>query len=134
MTIKDLKKLIKYWQSGALEDLASANDISLKAKRYVQALFFVHLANEKILKSYYVYKFKDHAPFSHNLNHLVKKNELTLSSLQLKFLSEINEFNLECRYPEESKKLQKKVNANFVKKYIHFSEEFIHWISEKLEI
>lgn len=51
MTQKDLGKLIDYWLRGSDLDYASAVDISKKARRYVQACFFIHLSLEKALKA-----------------------------------------------------------------------------------
>jgi len=46
----DAEKTVSYWAAGAEYDLDTAKKL-FKAKRYPDALFFGHLAIEKILKS-----------------------------------------------------------------------------------
>lgn len=132
MTKSDLKNIVEYWKNGSIYDLSSAEDIAVKARRFSQALFFVHLACEKALKAAVVCRTKEHAPYSHNLIFLAKKAEITLTKTQEQFLTEINEFNLECRYPDHAFKIHKKINVTIAKKYLKFVKEFTDWIFEEL--
>jgi hypothetical protein len=40
MTKTNKKKLVEYWKTGSELDYSSAEAIAVKAKRYVQAIFF----------------------------------------------------------------------------------------------
>lgn len=130
--LKNIKNLIEYWKIGSEYDLSSAEDIAVKAKRFSQALFSLHLACEKALKAAVVYRTQEHAPYSHNLIFLARKAEINLTKRQEKFLTEINEFNLECRYPDHAFKIYKRTNEAIVKRYLKFAKEFTDWIFEKL--
>lgn len=133
MTTKDLKKLITYWVKASDYDYKSAIEILSIAKQYVQALFFLHLSIEKLLKGLIVHQTKSHAPYSHNLIFLAQKSGVSFSPEQLKLLSEINEFNLECRYPDAQFKIYKRANAALLKKYSKQITELRLWILEILK-
>ncbi len=62
----DLEKIIEYYQESAERDREVASQL-MGLKRYSYALFFCHLALEKILKSIIVQKTKEAAPYSHDL-------------------------------------------------------------------
>jgi HEPN domain-containing protein len=132
MTKTDVQKLIEYWKKGAELDYNSAVAISVKAKQYVQACFFIHLSLEKILKTYIVFHTKEHAPYIHSLPLLAKKTDLTFTKTQLEFLVEVNDFNLRCRYPDDSFSIYKKATAKKTQNLLKQTEEFKLWILEKL--
>lgn len=132
MTKIDLKKLIAYWVNGSKLDFESAVAISEKAKKNVQACFFLHLAIEKVLKAYIVHRTKQHAPYLHNLSQLGKLTDLDFSIEQLKLLIEINDFNMRCRYPDERFSIYKTATPKKTAKLILQGQEFIQWILEKL--
>lgn len=133
MTVKNIDKLMKYWIKGSEMNFDSAKDIANKTKKYVDSLFFLHLSCEKILKAYYVKKKKTHAPYSHNLLYLSKDADLNLTNGQKKLLAEINEFNLECRYPDDKYSIYKKATEGLYKKYFKKIDEFRKWILKKLK-
>jgi HEPN domain-containing protein len=70
---KKCDELIAYWREGSKEDLASAIEIFKNSKKNGPALFYLHLALKKVLKSYFVEKFQNHAPYTHNLIILIEK-------------------------------------------------------------
>ncbi|MBL7795786.1 MAG: HEPN domain-containing protein [Saprospiraceae bacterium] len=49
----DKIRQIKYWQATADDDL-EAIDLLFQGGKYVQSLFFAHLALEKILKAHWI--------------------------------------------------------------------------------
>ena len=67
----NVEKLKTYWVLEAEEALQVANHLVEKGD-YSYALFFGHLAVEKILKSLYVIRRRKHAPQVHNLLRLAK--------------------------------------------------------------
>ena len=101
MTKTDLKRLASFWAKESQSDFALAHDIIVKTKRYSGGLFFLHLSIEKKLKSMFVKKFADHAPFTHNLISLSERLELKLPAKFETALAVINQFNMSTRYPEE---------------------------------
>lgn len=94
------------------------------------SLFFLHLALEKALRAAYVSAFATHAPYSYNLLVLVEKLGWEVSEERLTLLTEINEFNLESRYPEEKSDFRKKATMDFARHYLHEAEGLMRWISE----
>ena len=133
MTVRDIGRLAAYWKTGSTLNFESAKDIAEKSHKYVEALFFLHLSCEKILKAYYVQQKKEHAPYSHNLLYLAQSAELTLQNNDEKLLSEINEYNLECRYPDDKYMIYKKATEELFETYFKKVEKFRLWILKKLK-
>lgn len=133
MTKSDLKKIVQYWKTGSDLDFDSAKAIAEKAKKNVQACFFLHLSIEKILKAYIVFTTDDHAPYIHNLPVLAKKANLVLNEDQRELLVIVNDFNMRCRYPDDKYSIYKKVTAAVTRKLLKRVGEFNQWISEKLK-
>lgn len=127
-------KLVLYWLKSARLDLESAKEIANNTNRYTSALFFLHLAIEKSLKAKFVALYSEYAPYSHNLLHLASKIPLNWSEQQAVLASEINEFNLESRYPDDLFSLEKKASKEFCLKYLKSGEELYLWISAQSNI
>jgi HEPN domain-containing protein len=132
MTKNQHRKLVSYWVEGSEYDFAMACDIAKKTKRYIGALFFLHLSTEKILKALFVKKSGEHAPFSHNLLNLADKSGLVLDKKTRDVLAELSDFNLECRYPEEKQQIYQTATKKMISKYIKFASVFREKISEEL--
>lgn len=73
-----------------------------------------------------------HAPYSHNLLGLVEKIGMTISPPDFQILSEINEFNLEARYPDEKFSILQRATVDLAGKYLREAERLQAWIFEKL--
>ena len=122
-------KLIDYWQKSSANDLKTVSDIISKTSRYSGGLFFLYLSLEKKLKALYVHKFGLQAPFSHNLLSLAEKCELVTSSSREVVLTEINEYNLESRYPDDKFSLDKLATKKFSELQLKNAKEILKWIS-----
>lgn len=94
----DISQIVVYWRNGAAEDWEVANQLVDSGKTR-HGMFFAHLALEKILKAHVCKKTEKLAPKSHNLVRLAETAELQLKPQDLDILAEMNEFNLEGRYP-----------------------------------
>ncbi len=129
----EYKKLVSYWIAASQKDLDAAREIFRNTNNYVSVLFYIHLFIEKALKAYFVFTKKKHAPYSHNLLFLCKEAGLDIGEKNIKLLSEINEFNIECRYPDEKFSIYKRAKKSFTEKYLKKGEEFYTWILEKLK-
>ncbi len=95
----DRENIKLYWLTEAEEALTVANHL-LEKGDYSYALFFGHLAVEKLLKGLYVERQKEHAPPIHNLQRLAKLAGLTLDESKINTLILISSFNIE---PHRSK-------------------------------
>jgi len=110
------KKLIGYWKYTMFDNYRTMESL-YKSKRYSACLFFGHLVLEKALKVLVTIKTKDHPPRIHNLLRLVELAKVELSEKELDLLSDVNEFNLEARYPEVKYQFYKKCNKSFTDPY-----------------
>lgn len=90
---------IKYWINTANKDWLAVKKM-LQSKTYVHALFFMHLVLEKLIKAHWV---KDnagnHPPRTHDLIRLTNETKLEISSIEKDILDDMNDFQLEGRYP-----------------------------------
>lgn len=130
MTNKDITKITRYWVDAAGHDLETARSL-FRTGRYDYCLFLCHLSLEKMLKAIVAKTIKDHPPFTHNLLYLAGKADIDLSKIQINLLDEINEFNLEARYPEDLKAFYKKANKGFAKKYLDSTKGLFQWLQKR---
>ena len=100
-------EIVEYWIVEAEESLRVAAHLFEK-KDYSYALFFGHLAVEKIIKAIFVKNINQNAPRSHNLNRLAKAAMITTTEQQQNDLIRITAFNLEARYPDYKRDFRKK--------------------------
>lgn len=107
------KEQLEYWMESAKHDMAAAETL-FKNKRYDWCLFLGHLVIEKALKAFWI---RDNAnntpPKIHNLLKLAEETKLELTEEQKLFLLNINDFNLEVRYPDYKLNFYKKCNKAF---------------------
>ncbi len=129
----DVTKTIKYWLESAVYDLETAKSL-LESKRFPYALFFGHLALEKILKAFVVKATEQHAPFTHSLILLAKNTKIDLPDSMLDRLAEYMEFHLESRYPDEKKDFYEKCTEEYSREKIDEIEDTYNWLIKKLEI
>ena len=129
----DVDKTIKFWAEGAIYDLETGKSL-LESKRYPYALFFGHLALEKILKAFAVKATAEHAPFTHSLTFLASKTGIDFPESILDKLAEYTEFHLESRYPDEKKDFYQKCTEEFACKKFAEIEEVYQWLIRRLEM
>ena len=102
---------IKYWVSTADKDWVAIQAI-YKSKVYIHALFFAHLVLEKLCKAHWVKDNNSNTPPKiHNLVTLVDKTKLQLSEDDRNLLFNMNQFQLEGRYPDYKEELHEKYKA-----------------------
>ncbi len=91
---------IRYWLGIAKDDLRVAGHL-IDTNDRLHALFFCHLAIEKMLKALFVKVNGGSPPPIHNLPRLAAESKLNLSEGDLEFLNELLRFNIEARYPKD---------------------------------
>lgn len=128
------QQLIDYWSNGSKEDLSVAHDITFRAARFPAALFFAHLAVQKSLKAAFASQFASHPPLTHNLLHLVAKLGWQVESEMELLLAEINDFNLEGRYPDEKRTFQAKATEAYAREKLQDVKRLLQWISSNSNI
>jgi HEPN domain-containing protein len=117
----DLTKHVVHWRGGAEEDWAVAVEL-VESGRLRHGLFFAHLSLEKTLKALICKNISELAPPIHNLVRLKEKAGIALDDQQIDLLAEVNEFNIEGRYPELLLPLPSNVEA---KNYLRKIEELL---------
>jgi len=129
--MKNLEGEIKYWLTSAEHDLKTAESL-FKSKHYDWCLFLAHLVIEKTFKAFYVRDNKAFPPKIHKLDFLASKTKLELNPEIVDFLKEVNEFNLEARYPDYKFSFYKLCNREFTSKYFEKIKELHKWLISKI--
>jgi HEPN domain-containing protein len=96
----DVEKNINYWRNGAVEDYDAALLIAEKTRHYMHALFFCHLAVEKMLKAHVARVEEAQPPKIHNLITLAQRTRLPISEEMTTFLRRLNAYQMLGRYPD----------------------------------
>jgi HEPN domain-containing protein len=92
-------------------------------------MFFAHLALEKLLKAHVCKNTGKLAPKIHNLVRLAEIARLQLKPEDIEILAEMNEFNLEGRYPISFvPPPTKNESLEFMKK----AKGMFEWLTQKL--
>jgi HEPN domain-containing protein len=124
----DIEKQIDYWRQGSAEDWEVAVKL-VKDGKSRHGLFFAHLALEKILKAIICRRTRGVPPKIHNLSRLSELAGLRLGEQQADVLADMNQFNLEGRYPEfYTFQLRPKEATEFIAR----SQEVLTWLIQQL--
>ncbi len=126
----DVNKTIQYWLDSAEYDLDTGKSL-LEAKRFPYALFFAHLALEKVLKALVVKSTGEHAPYTHSLPFLASKSEIEIPEPMLDRFAEYMEFHLEARYPDEKTDFYKRCTEEFSLQKFKEMEEDYRWLIQQ---
>ena len=127
----DVDKTINYWVESAEYDFETGKSL-LESKKFPYALFFVHLAIEKILKAIVVKNTGEHAPYTHSLILLAKNAKINIKDQTLDQLAEYMEFHIEARYPNEKKDFYKKCSEEFTTNKIDEMDRVYKWLKKEL--
>jgi len=125
------KEIVDYWVSEAEESFSVAEHLFEK-EDYSYALFFGHLAVEKIIKAVLVHNMNLQIPRSHNLLRLAQETELEITEEQKLALIRITAFNLESRYPDYKREFRNKCTLQFTKLELEKVKEIFKWLKSKL--
>ncbi len=114
----DKQDYIKYWLKTSEDDLSSMES-TFNVGNYDWALFIGHLSLEKILKALWVKNNEsDIPPKTHNLKKIADEAKYPATEGEALLLLEINDFNLEARYPDYKFDFHKKCTKEFAENYI----------------
>ena len=125
--IFDVEKVKAYWLTEAEEALQVADHL-VEKRDYSYALFFGHLAVEKLLKAVYVARREEHAPPVHNLLRLAKAAGLETDEIKTAALITITAFNIEARYPDVKRAFRQKCTAQFTGSQMQIVKEVFQWL------
>ncbi len=97
----DFEKVVLNWIESAEDDIIVAEHLLDKGD-YLYALFFGHL-------------YKEHAPFSHDLEQLSHKLGIEFSENDIDALRRITLYNISARYPENREKIRQKFTQQYTR-------------------
>lgn len=120
-----------YWRTEGEEALAVAQHL-LEKGDYSYALFFGHLAVEKLLKALYAQERNDHAPPTHNLQRLASECGLPLNEARTEALLAITAFNVEARYPDLKRTFRVRCTREYARAQTARVEEVLTWLRSRL--
>ena len=128
----DVKQQIYYWLESAAHDLEVAETL-FKNQKYDWCLFISHLVIEKVLKAFYVRDKGEAPPWIHNLVRLAENTRLPFSEEQLTFLANVNDFNIEARYPDYKLSFYKVCTQEFTEEQFSKITEFYQWLLSQMK-
>jgi HEPN domain-containing protein len=127
----DVEKIASFWLLEAEEALQVADHLIAKAD-YSYALFFGHLAVEKMLKAVFVTKQKQHAPPLHNLLRLARSAGLEVNQETVDKLVTITAFNIEARYPDFKRSFRQRCTAEYTAEQMAIIRELMQWLKSQM--
>jgi len=130
--IVSIEEQIEYWIRSADNDLAVADHL-FQSSDYSWCLFVGHLVLEKILKALYVKSNKKIPPRTHNLLTLSKSIDLDLAPEQEEFLSRVNDFNIEARYPDFEMQFAELCTKEFTLENLSRIKDLYRWLKSLVE-
>ena len=122
----DVDRQVGYWRRGADEDWEVAARL-VRDGSGRHGLFFAHLALEKMLKALVCLRTRDVPPRMHNLVRLGELAGLKPDSRQGDVLADMNQFNMEGRYPEFHAPPSPEEAAS----YLARSQEVLAWLTRQ---
>jgi HEPN domain-containing protein len=123
----DIENLKAFWVMEAEEALRVAGHL-VEKEDFSYALYFGHLALEKLLKAICVNNLKDHAPPIHNLVRLSEIAGLDVEEKTLNALVTITGFNIESRYPDFKSTFRKKCTRDFTMDQMSEIRRIFKWL------
>jgi HEPN domain-containing protein len=127
-----IKEHINHWLDSAEYDLETAESL-LQAGRYVWCLYIGHLVLEKALKAIFVqYSNNQVPPKIHNLTKLARLSNLNLTKEQIDFLEDVNDFQIEGRYPEYKNEMYKIATKQYSEENFKKIKEYYKWFKSQL--
>lgn len=123
---------VAYWLESAKHDLDTAESL-LVADKYDWCLFIGHLVLEKVLKAIFVFNKENKIPpKTHNLVKLAELSLVKLTNDQKIFLDEVNDFNLEARYPDYKMEFYNRCTKDYASEYFDKIKEFYKWLKSRI--
>lgn len=128
----DQEKQIQYWVAASELDWKTAEDIFDSNKNFHFCLFICHLVIEKLLKALVVKETNEHPIKTHNLLRLAEVAKIELATSDVQFLEELNQFQLDTRYPDEKFSLYKLATKDFTEERLNKTKKLRSWLISKI--
>lgn len=119
------------WLEMAEDDLDTAS-VMLKSGKYMYVSFMCQQAIEKLCKGIYVYTFNKEAPFTHNINVILRDIEKVTNSNDYKkyetLFATLTSFYIIGRYDVYKQKISKDLDNESSKELLNKSKEAFVWL------
>lgn len=125
------KEHIEYWVKSAAHDMEVAETL-FQNRKHDWCLFVGHLVIEKVLKAFYVRDKQEIPPRIHNLVRLAENTKLSLSEEQMVFLANLNDFNIETRYPDFKFSFYQTCTREFTEEQFSIIKELYQWLLSQM--
>lgn len=102
-------------------------------QKYDWCLFIGHLVIEKTLKAFYVRDKQEMPPKIHNLVKLAENTKLSLTEDQCAFLADVNDFNIEARYPDAKFSFYQTCTSEFTEGQFSKIKEMYKWLLSQMK-
>ncbi len=123
---------ILYWKNSAQDNWDMAL-FCLEGKRNLEALFFIHLSIEKLLKANWVRdNFGNVPPLTHELQKIHAETMLGKETEWHDFYMIINSWNIETRYPDYKNTLRKLADKNYIDLHLDKVKTLRLWLLSRL--
>lgn len=123
----DSERTTAYWLESSEYDLDTGATL-LRSKKFPYALFFGHLAVEKLLKALVVKRTGEHAPYSHSLGILAARTGIEIPESVMDQLAEFMEFHTEARYPDVKMEFYQKCTKEFAQSKFREIKKVCKWL------
>lgn len=123
---------VEWWKSEAEKNWETAVFL-MNGKQNVFALFAFHLTIEKLLKAHWIKdNLGDYPPRIHDLPELYNQTELELENGWFDYLSSINDWNIESRYPDYKLKIYKRATNEYLNEHFEKVSKLKECLLQKL--
>ena len=126
----------EYWIQAAEDDLVTA-EVMLNNGRYSYVAFMCEQAIEKLAKGIYVYIFGKEAPYTHNINIVLKDIESIVNNEKYKdyemLFSRLTSYYIVGRYDVYKQKVSKELDNDISKDLISKSKEAFQWLKSQVK-
>lgn len=129
---KKLQEQIDYWHKSGKDNL-NAMQVLFENKHYDSALFFGHLALEKMLKGLTIISAKKPAPYIHDLEKLALISNLKFDEEKAISLRSISDFNISGRYKEAKFAFYKKCDKKYTEKHLKIIKGLFLWLEKEYQ-
>lgn len=123
---------ILFWKNSA-EDNWSMVLYCIEGKKNLEALFFIHLTIEKLLKANWIRdNFGNTPPLSHELQKIHSDTMLGNDAEWYDLYMIINSWNIETRYPDYKNTLRKMANSKYMELHLDKIKTLRTWLLSRL--
>ena len=130
IVVTNIEKYEK-WLEMAEDDIDTAL-VMHKCGKYTYVSFMCQQALEKLCKGIYVYTFNKEAPFTHNINVILKDIDKVTNSNEYKkyepLFATLTSFYIIGRYDVYKQKISKNLDAKSSKELLNKSKEAFKWL------